>query len=196
MDLSRLYQLTTDELRGTANRLGVTDAQGLSRAQLISAIRQRAPQPTSSKPRGIFGRVVGIAKMALQSIPLDPGPPTPPTSRKKTWSSAPPPKTTDTEPSDTPPPAADLSTSPSESADPPVGTFSPTISRPSRPAALPNEPIITKTMARILADQGHFKRSLAMYGTLMREKPFDESLQAEATKVRAQSRQKPSFVTS
>jgi hypothetical protein len=51
-----------------------------------------------------------------------------------------------------------------------------------------DEPIPTLTMARILADQGHFKRSLAIYATLMRDEPGNQELSAEADGIRAQSR--------
>jgi hypothetical protein len=53
------------------------------------------------------------------------------------------------------------------------------------PAALPNEPICTRTMARLLAAQGHRERALAIYGVLMAKEPGDESLRAEAEKLSA-----------
>jgi hypothetical protein len=43
-------------------------------------------------------------------------------------------------------------------------------------------------MARILAEQGHFKRSLAIYTQLLDEYPGDGELIAEADAVRAQAR--------
>ena len=42
------------------------------------------------------------------------------------------------------------------------------------------EPIATRTMARLLADQGHPRRALAIYEKLLREKPGDASLEEEA----------------
>jgi len=50
------------------------------------------------------------------------------------------------------------------------------------------EPFPTRTMARILADQGHFKRALAIYAALLRDEPIDRELRAEADEVRALSR--------
>jgi cytochrome c-type biogenesis protein CcmH/NrfG len=50
------------------------------------------------------------------------------------------------------------------------------------------EPFPTRTMARILAEQGHFKRALAIYGMLLREDPQDGELRAEADEARARSR--------
>ena len=41
MDLTRLYNLTTPELRAEAERLGVSDTYAMSRGQLIHAIRDR-----------------------------------------------------------------------------------------------------------------------------------------------------------
>jgi hypothetical protein len=43
-------------------------------------------------------------------------------------------------------------------------------------------------MARILADQGHFKRSLAIYAKLLRDDPGNLELSAEADEVRSRSR--------
>jgi hypothetical protein len=50
------------------------------------------------------------------------------------------------------------------------------------------EPFPTRTMARILAEQGHFKRSLAIYAGLLRNTPGDRELSAEAADVRVRSR--------
>ena len=49
------------------------------------------------------------------------------------------------------------------------------------------EPFPTRTMARILADQGHFKRALAIYAALLRNEPSDTELRAEAAEVRTRS---------
>ena len=43
-------------------------------------------------------------------------------------------------------------------------------------------------MARILAEQGHFKRALAIYARLLDREPADSELVAEASAVRAQAR--------
>jgi hypothetical protein len=50
------------------------------------------------------------------------------------------------------------------------------------------EPFPTRTMARSLADQGHFKRALAIYAALLRSEPRNPDLRAEADEVRARSR--------
>ena len=64
---------------------------------------------------------------------------------------------------------------------PPAGVF-------SKSAGMFEEPFPTRTMARILAEQGHFKRSLAIYAGLLRDEPGDRELSAEANEVRARSR--------
>jgi hypothetical protein len=64
---------------------------------------------------------------------------------------------------------------------PPAGVF-------SKSAGMFEEPFPTRTMARILADQGHFKRALAIYAALLRNEPTDTELSAEAVEVRTRSR--------
>ena len=76
MDLTRLYNLTTPELRDEAERLGVNDTYAMSRGQLIHAIRNRVAGPPSE---GLLGKVLGIAKWALQPRKDTPSPsPAPP----------------------------------------------------------------------------------------------------------------------
>ena len=69
MDLTRLYNLTTRELRDEAERLGVDDTYAMSRGQLIHAIRNRAGGPDSE---GLLGKVLGFAKWALQAAQEEP----------------------------------------------------------------------------------------------------------------------------
>jgi hypothetical protein len=69
MDLTRLYNLTTPELREEAERLGVNDTYAMSRGQLIHAIRNRVDGPPSE---GFFGKVLGFAKWALHAAQEEP----------------------------------------------------------------------------------------------------------------------------
>ena len=69
---------------------------------------------------------------------------------------------------------------------PPAGVF-------SKSAGRFEEPFPTRTMARILAQQGHFKRSLAIYGALLRDEPGNRDLSAEVEEVRTQSRTRRSL---
>ena len=64
MDLTRLYNLTTPELREEAERLGVADTYAMSRGQLIHAIRGKAG---TSQQESFLGKVFGFAKWALQA---------------------------------------------------------------------------------------------------------------------------------
>ena len=70
---------------------------------------------------------------------------------------------------------------------PPVGVF-------SKSAGMFEEPFPTRTMARILAEQGHFKRSLAIYAALLRDEPGNGELSREADEVRERSRARRSHV--
>lgn len=204
MDLTKLYNLTTGELRDEANRLGVTDTYALSRAQLIHAIRTRV---SGDAPEGLFGRMIGFAKRAIQTsaqhaidaeaerqrlareaearvqaeaeveveAPIsEEGRVSEPPRRESTPAPVPSLFRTPTPP--VPAPRASVSRAP-------VGVF-------SKSASKFEEPFPTRTMARILADQGHYKRSLAIYADLVRRMPDDRDLQGEAEKVRSQSRQR------
>lgn len=215
MDLTRLYNLTTPELRQEAERLGVTDTYAMSRGQLIQAIRAKAGEP---EPDGFLGKVFGFAKWALKaagetksgtvaapesesaavsaavsasesasaavsasaaepvSVPvpvLTPAPPLPaPDEAEAEAKSASEPEAESVSPTeaDNGPPSR-----------PPAGVFSPS-------PGLFEEPFPTLTMARILAEQGHYKRALAIYARLLDEEPADAQLGAEAEAVRAQAR--------
>ena len=70
MDLTRLYNLTTPELREEAERMGVSDTYAMSRGQLIHSIRNKASggQPTE----GLLNKVLGFAKWALKAAQEEP----------------------------------------------------------------------------------------------------------------------------
>ena len=70
MDLTRLYNLTTPELREEAERMGVGDTYAMSRGQLIHAIRNQASG--SQPPEGLLNKVLGFAKWALQAAQEEP----------------------------------------------------------------------------------------------------------------------------
>jgi len=210
MDLTRLYNLTTPELREEAEHLGVGDTYAMSRGQLIHAIRNHAGGPPSE---GLLGKVLGFAKWALQAAQEEP---------RKEDASRPPrgeapgsgPASVSvpasvpaavSEPVSEPVPApAAVSEPASAPASEPVTEFAsePASGPPSRPpagvfsksAGMFEEPFPTRTMARILAEQGHFKRSLAIYASLLRDQPADHELSAEADEIRARSRARRSHV--
>ena len=249
MDLTRLYNLTTPELRHEAERLGVSDTYAMSRGQLIHAIRNHVGGPP---PEGLLGRVLGLAKWALQprkdeaaqhpkaeparvrdvvvpvpapvsapapeSVPASASAPLPPPEPLPAPASAPQPAAASASvsgpesapvmaselvPASESSPATELvspsepelepeleSVAASESGPPsraPAGVF-------SNSAGMFEEPFPTRTMARILAEQGHFKRSLAIYATLLRDEPGDGELSAEADEVRERARARRSHV--
>lgn len=209
MDLTRLYNLTTPELREEAERQGVDDTYAMSRGQLIHAIRSRAGGQDSE---GLLGKVLGFAKWAIQAAQEEPRKkpergeakrfgrpaeaPLPSVSRASVSEpvpeSAPEPVSA---PVPAPTSASDSEVEPMTRTDskpeleaacgppsrPPVGVFTKT-------ASMFDEPFPTLTMARILAAQGHFKRSLAIYASLLRNEPGNQELSAEADGIRAQSR--------
>jgi hypothetical protein len=180
MDLTRLYNLTTPELREEAERSGVGDTYAMSRGQLIHAIRNQADGPP---PEGLLGKVLGFAKWALKAAQEEPM-----EEKAGSATASVPPRKADAE---RPSRGSGASVSPvaTESlygvpasvpvatagtvpgTEPVSGTATPTASGPpsrppagvfSRSAGMFEEPFPTRTMARILAEQGHFKRSLAI----------------------------------
>ena len=219
MDLTRLYNLTTPELREEAERLGVGDTYAMSRGQLIHAIRgQASGQPST----GFLGKVVGFAKWALQAAQEEAprkdeasspprgealgletgagsGPASEPVSASVPVPVLAPGPVSAPAPVAAPAPASvqsmgtgtafgtgaagesEPTTESAPSSRPPVGVF-------SKSVGMFEEPFPTRTMARILAEQGHFKRALAIYAGLLREEPGDRELSAEADGVRARSR--------
>ena len=200
MDLTRLYNLTTPELREEAERLGVGDTYAMSRGQLIHAIRNHAG---GSPSEGLLGKVLGFAKWALQAAQEEPrkedtsrpprgeAPGSEPAS-VSVPASAPVPVPVPVpasvpvpvpEPVFAPVPVTETASEPASGppSRPPAGVF-------SKSAGMFEEPFPTRTMARILAEQGHFKRSLAIYTALLRNEPGDRELSAEVDEVRARSR--------
>jgi hypothetical protein len=197
MDLTRLYNLTTPELREEAERIGVGDTYAMSRGQLIHSIRNKASggQPAE----GLLNKVLGFAKWALKaaqeeprkegaeataSVPASVPAPVP------VPASASVPVSVSVPASEPGSGAAFGAATESENASstsscppsrPPAGVF-------SKSAGMFEEPFPTLTMARILAEQGHFKRSLAIYAGLLRSEPGDRELSAEVKEVRARSR--------
>ncbi len=201
MDLTRLDNLTTSELRSEAERLGVPDTYAMSRGQLIQAIRDQET-PASERPSGLIGKVVGFAKWALQAAgearveseppgrpEVSPGATVPspvPTLVPSPAAVAEAPAepieeagSTREEPAEPPTEAAELQSGPPSR--PPAGVF-------SNHGSLFEEPIPTRTMARILAEQGHYKRSLAIYAKLLDEEPADSELLEEAAAVREEAK--------
>lgn len=187
MDLTKLYNLTTPELRAEAERLGISDTYALSRAQLIHAIRTEVG---GAPPEGLLGRVLGFAKWALEATAApakgssEAAEPEAGAAAIESIEEAGLDESSRHEQRETRhfshPADAPYRTKPA-SSNPPVGVF-------SAARTTFEEPFPTRTMARILADQGHYKRSLAIYANLVRDTPNDSELRGEADAVRSQSR--------
>jgi hypothetical protein len=199
MDLTRLYNLTTPELRKEAERRGVTDTYAMSRGQLIQAIQNRAA-PAPTEPPGLLGKVFGFAKWALQAAgesktgsapeaePLEPAAAEPAPVPASAPESVPVPVlepvpvAAEPEPASAEPePASAPEVDSGPPSRPPAGVF-------SNHGGLFEEPIPTRTMARILAEQGHYKRSLAIYSILLEDGPGDGELLAEVEAVREEAK--------
>jgi hypothetical protein len=202
MDLTRLYNLTTPELREEAERMGVGDTYAMSRGQLIHAIRNQ--ESGSQPPEGLLNKVLGFAKWALHAAQEEPrkenashpprGDAYEPEDEKRFRRPSEAPETGSVSGAVPAPGAAPGSDPVSEPVSEPANaTSSGPPSRPpagvfSKSAGMFEEPFPTRTMARILAEQGHFKRALAIYAGLLRDEPGDRELSAEANEVRARSR--------
>jgi hypothetical protein len=234
MDLTRLYNLTTPELRKEAERLGIEDTYAMSRGQLIQALRS-VSSSTTKQSSGLLGKVFGFAKWAMHAAGETRGeteaetvagsetaPGTVAASLSSEAGTAPEagaeagaeteaeigaeigavsasePVTVSVSVSETV--SAAVLVSAADDADaaaggtgassrPPAGVF-------SNSGGLFDEPIPTRTMARILADQGHYKRSLAIYARLLDEEPRDGELLAEVEAVRAEARARRSHAPS
>lgn len=199
MDLTRLYNLTTSELRAEAKRLGLLRTEAMTRAQLIQVVRSELGVAEAD---GFLGRVFGFAKKALGPSELAQARSAGATGSARAFESEPPklpapgPKSPEAHAASTasqqrafataispiaPSPSEGDSGRPKPGA--PVGVFS----VPSQ-QLICDEPFPTQTMARILAEQGHYKRSLAIYTALLRNSPSDPELQREAAAVRLRTR--------
>jgi len=222
MDLTRLYSFTTPELRQEAERLGIRDAYAMSRGQLVQAIQEHLEPPTARK-QGLFGKVVGFAKWAIQAagetgagtgtgtgdrgteaVAVQNAPETEGTETEGTETEGTEvitvaessvdadhgPPDPEPEPGPDPEPEPDLNpdreTVAVSSSRPPAGVF-------ANNGGLLDEPIPTRTMARILAEQGHFKRSLAIYSKLLDEEPEDGELAREVESVREEAKARRSY---
>jgi hypothetical protein len=197
MDVTRLYNLTTPELRAEAQRLGVSGTGAMTRAQLIQVVRGQLGAPQTD---GFLGRMFGFAKKAFNPAELgeNPGDLRPSSSARAFESD--PPKLPAPRPSASPEPPASQDAAQQRALATALGHGAPTASdggssrpKPGAPVgvfSVPSqqliceEPFPTQTMARILAQQGHYKRSLAIYMALLRKSPSDPELQREADAVR------------
>jgi hypothetical protein len=142
--------------------MGVTDDSGGRRALLLRRVRQAA------KVGGSALRMAGSVARSLLDRATAGDPPAPP--RPIPREPAPP-----TEPAPAPvEPSGEVAATPRHLT-------------PVPPPGTPDEPIRTRTLARLLAQQGHRQRALAMYEALLAEVPEDDDLRAERDELKASS---------
>jgi hypothetical protein len=131
-------------------------------AHLLRRVRQAAELGTSAL------RIAGTVARTLYDVatsrgaPERPAPPRPPVTPVAAKPTAP-------EPPAPEPPKAPAAPAPAPASSPPPD----------------DEPIRTRTLARLLAQQGHRQRAAAMYETLLEEQPDDDELRAELEALRA-----------
>lgn len=190
MDLTRMSR---EELIFEARRLGVGSPEAMSRGKLIRTIaiakaRISVPRLAVKMAGSLLGGVVSLARGAL-------GPPAHALGRASHAST--PPARPSPSPSRhvTAPPSA--TPYPSEHRTATSATTersAPRASQPSSSSGSPpdgkeplREPIETITMARLLAEQGHFGRASGILERLLARHPDDADLRVEAEDVRARA---------
>jgi hypothetical protein len=203
LDLSRIDAWTREMLEAEARRRRIRNPEFRTRGDLIrlllkhqygdrvSAGRERIAQGmrTARQARELFGLAMDAALSALpepigaimrlrSGQPIAPPRPAPraPQSTATTATSKPV-ATASTELDSEPPPAhvtATISTEPASATAPIEATTRTFI----------EEPIRTRTMARLLAAQGHRERALLIYEELLAQNSADSAMQEEADAVR------------
>lgn len=181
--------MSREELEREARRIGVIAPERLGRHALERRIREHHASPLR-RARRAFRGLVGFAKAiagappslpkegsseaeaAPSSKPARPGPPAPKAERR-----APKAEAEDREPKgEDRAPKAEADREPrAESRAPKAGADD----------DLADEPIPTRTMAKLLAEQGHGRRALAIYRKLLRESPGDEDLRQAIDRLEA-----------
>jgi hypothetical protein len=183
MDLTRLASLPEDDLRALARRFSIDGVDELDRYELIEAIRKK------TRPTGPFARARELASSAIElarALAAIAAPPTPVRRSLQVTVPAPEserPTSSPTAPAPPPPQrASDVVQSP-----PPAGAHMPAPPAPlsqSDRVLLAREPIQTRTMARLLAQQGHGRRAAAIYTKLLQRHPNDDALRREIEQAR------------
>jgi hypothetical protein len=191
MDLSRW---SLGALLREARRLGVSRPDSLTRQALVRRIlRAREPSsgpqaqsaPHSKRRGGLVGRFMNYARAAWSRGSQQPrlagaNAPEPQTSSP----ASPPPerepaRTAEPHPNDDPAPRPGAATPSSEPVPQPPQ---------SSPPPSGGEPIETKTMAHLLAEQGHTRRALGIYHKLLEQRPGDPELEGLIEKLRNRRR--------
>ncbi|MFK8004424.1 MAG: hypothetical protein AB8H86_32960 [Polyangiales bacterium] len=173
MDLKRIESWDRAKLEAEARRIGVWAPHRKESADLILRIRMHHTAPLRRAGR-FLKRAANFALSLRPALPVPEAPKPAPKAK--------------------PTPAAEKPKA-SEPAKDPVQNKAPASGETARLApkkviadatlvedddGAMQEPIATRTMARLLAAQGHPRRALAIYKKLLREQPGDASLEEEA----------------
>lgn len=153
--MKKLERWTRQELEAEARRLGARGARALSRSDLLRVIVRRLKSVGAWKERA--ARWAGRAPAMRWASRAWAGRERAPEVREE------------------PQPAP---------ADPEPEAEAPQMPQPPAREPVSTEPIRTRSMARLLAAQGHRERALEVYEDLLREQPGDASLRHEAAALR------------
>ena len=170
MDINQLEYWSKEELEKEARRIGTWAPERMTRPMLIRCISDHHRRPLRRAGRA-FRKIVRLAREFSAGTPR--------LRLGATFPSQPSPSR--------PQKVENISASSAEQEKQPAIIKTPIASTaPEKKSnvAMEGEPIATRTMARILADQGHCRRALAIYQKLLKDNPSDSSLCAEAQAVR------------
>lgn len=175
-----------EELEQEARRVGIDEPNRLSRPELARRLALAARRgATALRFAGsLAGAVVrGVIDAATQRNAPAPRQPPPPPER-------PTPAAKGTAPTPTPSPQAPTPRADPGSSRPQAPTPTTAVRAPTTPPSVAepaeDEPILTKTLARLLAQQGHRRRALAMYEALRKSHPDDATLAEEMGALRSE----------
>jgi hypothetical protein len=181
LDFSNQPPPSAATLVAEAARSAVEPAPELAPSRPLSAV-ERA---TSASPAGTFNSEPFVPTTTAELLDALAPPPEPePAPRAR---SVPPPLPRRSEPPravETQPQPAAMSPQPSAAAATPPSP-QPSAADDDKPSVW-DEPIRTRSMARLLASQGHHQRALAIYDLLLSANDADASLRAEADTLRGQ----------
>lgn len=179
MDLKGIESWDRAKLEAEARRIGVWAPHRKESADLIQRIRMHHTAPLRRAGR-FLRRAASFARSLRPALPVPDAPKPAPKTKPV------PPKAKE------PTPLTERPSAPEEKAKPSKAPASGETARLAPKKIIADatlveddegamqEPIATRTMARLLAAQGHPRRALAIYKKLLREKPGDASLEEEA----------------
>jgi hypothetical protein len=191
MDTRKLFEMTRSQLEAEARKHGVEAPEVLTRHELIDVILARAGQRRGplSAARDLVSWLVAFARRSQTASARAPSPPLPSPDPDSARISA--------APSSFAAGGAPNEERRATSANAVEGEASPPTERTeaaSTPEARPESgapegvPILTRTMARLYAEQGHVELALRVYDGLLARAVDDDDLRREAEALRQRAR--------